>query len=47
MSNIQQLHTMKERRIPIKGGSIDNKGSFKKDDANDYGSAIIGAEFIK
>lgn len=47
MSNIQQLHTMKERRIPIKGWSIDNKWNFKKDDANDYGSAIIGADFIK
>ena len=47
MSNIQQLHTMKARKIPLKWGSLDNKWNFKKDDVNEFGSGIIGADFIK
>lgn len=47
MSNIQQLHTMKPRRIAVKGWNIDNKGQFLKDDASEYGSGIIWADYIK
>lgn len=47
LSNIQQLHEMQPRRIPIEGGSIRNDGVFVADDKNSYGSGIIGSNFTK
>ncbi len=47
LSNIQQLHTTKARRIPIEGWSITNKGVFVPDEKGTYGSSIIWANFIE
>ena len=47
MSNIQELHEMQSIRIPIEGGSIDNKWNFTKDETGSYGYANIGKNFTK
>ena len=47
IKNIQQLHEMEPRRIPIEWGSINNEWEFIPDDANSFGSALIGHKFTK
>lgn len=46
LSNIQQLHMMQPRRIPMEGGSLRNDGVFIKDENGSYGSGMIGDKFI-
>lgn len=47
MKNIQFLHKMKVREIPIKGWSIRNDWVFVKDEANSFGSAKIWQNLIE
>lgn len=47
LSNIQQLHMMEPRRIPMEWGSLRNDGVFIRDETGSFGSGIIGANFIK
>lgn len=47
LKNIQQLHYMTPRRIPIEWGSITNKWVFVSDENGSWGSGVIGANFIK
>lgn len=47
LANIQQLHMMKSRRVPIEWGSINNKWIFVSDETWSYGSGVIWGDFIK
>ena len=47
IKNIQQIHSYKEKRIPIEWWSINNKWIFISDEAWWYGSALIWANFVK
>jgi len=47
MKNIQFIHTIKVKEIPIKGWSIKNDWIFERDDSQSFGSAKIGENLIK
>jgi len=47
MKNIQFIHSIKVREVPIKGWSILNDWTFQKDESGAYGKWLIWEAFIK